>query len=364
MSSLVSSSLYSHQQNNLANNLKPSLSTSTHFQTSQQQQQQQQLLSHSFHGSYYTPSPLSLPSLASQQQQHQQSSPPKSFPVNDSFQKTTSTLALMATTTVSTPTISTSTMTTTISIQQAKTQEPQQVQAPQVKSRALSEPRFQSPTSSTTQLSKAKEGNEKAQQQQQQPQQQIETYDNLTVENDQNENGFKILELAVSNDHEMDKHIYGILETKEQNRENENINAYETENNGIEGENSKLKMMQKQLFDLTNMIHNALLNGDLKQLASIEYNLNRKPSSLTKKVTPRTSPTATLVAATANVTAETQQFSTNTYKKTLNSLLTKIRELKAEYQGVKKLHENFNSNINESMKQFVNKLQVRYLISF
>jgi hypothetical protein len=325
MSSLVSSSIYSQNNNNNNNviNLKPSLSTSTHFQTPhQQQQQQQQLLSHSFHGSYYTPSPLSLPSLINPQQQQQQqqpqNSPPKSFPiVGDIKTSSTSALALMATTTVSTPTIATSTTTTTISIQQANTQQAQQ------HSRALSEPRFQQPK--TTIISKIEKPKD----------QQIETYDNINIENEQQ------LEPTPdsSSSNDADKHIYGILENKEQKSESTDENE---ESNG--GENLKLKLMQKQLFDLTNMIHRALLNGDLKQLASIEYNLSKKQTN--KSIQSSSSAVEDSIS----------------YKNTLNGLLVKIKELKVEYQGVKKLQENFSLNINESMKQFVNKLQVNNTI--
>ena len=329
MSSLVSSSIYSQNNNNNTNNnnnnLKPSLSTSTQFQTPQQQhQQQQQLLSHSFNGSYYTPSPLSLPSLPTlinpqQQQQQPQNSPPKSFPVTcDLKTSSTSALALMATTTVSTPTIATSTTTTTISIQQANTQSQQH-------NRALSEPRFQQPTTTTTTISKIQKPKEH----------QIETYDNITVENEQT------IETTTADDVDADKHIYGILENKEQSvNKNESTTDESEDMNGVEcgDQNLKLKVMQKQLFDLTNMIHKALLNGDLKQLASIEYNLNKKQTS-TKSL-------------------QSGSEESNSYKKTLNGLLIKIKELKVEYQGVKKLQENFSLNINESMKQFVNKLQV------
>jgi hypothetical protein len=304
MSSLVSSSIYS--QNNIATNLKPSLSTSTNFQ------QQQQLLSQSFHGTYYTPS---------QTTQLQQNC---NFPLNETLQqqKTSSTLALTATT-VSTPTAMT---TTTISIQQANNQNHPQPQQNVVYSRALSEPRYQSAPKTTSKDDKSGSV--------------VETYDNISTELENNTIETDEYFKPISNTPQ--EHIYGVLENKD-NKIVQKKDEHQQDDECNDNENLKLKLMQKQLFDLTNMIHSALMNGDLKQLAAIEQNLNKKV------------PQQPQLKAIEPNNDENQKIN---YKKNLNNLLLKIKELKIEYQTIKKQHENFNLNINESMKGFVSKLQV------
>ena len=246
---------------------------------------------------------------------------------------------MIAASTTSTPTIATSTMTTTISIQQANSSFPQQQN--QIYNRALSEPRYQSPPLSLL-PSKQKEA------QTERAMQQIETYDNLTLENEIIEPNKQSNQ---NDEQELDKHIYGVLETKDLKQqdilEQPSVkNTSQTENGHEMNNCENLKIMQKQLFDLTKIIHNAVLNGDLKQLATIECVLNKNSSS------------ALQLQHSAAIVEDSASEKIN-YRKNLNCLLTKIRELKTEYQSVKKLHENFNSNINESMKQFVNKLQVR-----
>lgn len=138
------------------------------------------------------------------------------------------------------------------------------------------------------------------------------------------------------------------------------------ENSNISNEKLKLKLMQKQLVHLTNLIHNALMNGDLSQLASIEYNLSNKKNFTSKMIKQHKQQQQQQHDDTSETSDENNQHAAKriNYKKGLNELLVKIKEIKQEYNKIKKLHENFNFNVNDSIKTFVNKLNVRLVITF
>ena len=100
----------------------------------------------------------------------------------------------------------------------------------------------------------------------------------------------------------------------------------------------KMKLMQKQLHDLTTLVNQALINKDLNQLAAQygakNFSANTKASNVTQHVS----------APTTNL-------------KVLNE---KTRSLKNDLNSLKKMQENLNSSFGSSMKNFVQQLNVKF----
>lgn len=116
-------------------------------------------------------------------------------------------------------------------------------------------------------------------------------------------------------------------------------------NDETDAENSKLKMklMQDQLEKLTNLVHKALANRDLNQLA-VQCDLqNMFDIDFTKS---------------ASLTTNNRKFYTKSQNKNLNDLNTKTKMLRNDLSNIKKLQETFNSSFGDSMKTFANQLNV------
>ena len=156
-------------------------------------------------------------------------------------------------------------------------------------------------------------------------------------QNDVNENSTQDNETSecISNSNDL-------LDTLDEN----DIENYETSK-------IKMKLMQKQLADLTSLVNQALINKDLNQLAA-QYgsqSMHAKNFNMTfsnnihsqKNGTNRNSPAT--AAATSNL-------------KVLNE---KTKSLKNDLNSLKKLQENLNSSFGNSMKNFVQQLNVNLI---
>ncbi|CAF0714137.1 unnamed protein product [Brachionus calyciflorus] len=111
-----------------------------------------------------------------------------------------------------------------------------------------------------------------------------------------------------------------------------NEEHFEVEN--FEESRLKIKMMQRQLETLTNLVHQALVNKDLNKLEDI---------------------------------AQTAKFNQHKFSRTnlysnkpgINHINEKAKQLKNDLITIKKMHENFNSYIGESFKEFVKQINER-----
>lgn len=124
------------------------------------------------------------------------------------------------------------------------------------------------------------------------------------------------------------------------NDNNENLLNSLDENDIENFDNSKIKMklMQKQLETLTNLVHQALVSKDLNRLEMAA------PKFISKM----------------NVSKKKQS--------ELNVLNEKTKALKKDLNSIKKMQENFNSTFGDSMKGFIKQINVflfrDYLFNF
>ncbi len=107
-------------------------------------------------------------------------------------------------------------------------------------------------------------------------------------------------------------------------------------------ENSKVKMklMQDQLQKLTNLVHKALANKDLNQLAAQCDLQNMFDIDFNSKSSKKNQSSSSLIKTNKN----------------LNELNNKTKLLRNDLSMIKKLHESFNSSFGDSMKTFANQL--------
>ena len=106
---------------------------------------------------------------------------------------------------------------------------------------------------------------------------------------------------------------------------------------------SHIPNYQDQLEKLTNLVHKALANRDLNQLA-VQCDLqNMFDIDFTKS---------------ASLTTNNRKFYTKSQNKNLNDLNTKTKMLRNDLSNIKKLQETFNSSFGDSMKTFANQLNV------
>lgn len=109
-----------------------------------------------------------------------------------------------------------------------------------------------------------------------------------------------------------------------------------------EGSKAKMKLMQQQLETLTNLVHKALANKDLNQLAA-QYDstfsgLNEQQKNHEKKMT-------------KSIMATRQPNQQN-----LAELNLKTKMLRQDLMTIRNLHENLNISFGDSMKNFINQL--------
>lgn len=100
--------------------------------------------------------------------------------------------------------------------------------------------------------------------------------------------------------------------------------------------------MQKQLQQLTELVQNALANRDFSQLAVATTQLNLKPNDASRVLKNGLGPTPK---------------KTNPRPK-LDALNQKTNSIKSELVNLKKMQEDFSSSFGESIRLFVNQLNV------
>ena len=138
-----------------------------------------------------------------------------------------------------------------------------------------------------------------------------------------------------------------------QNEENELLNSLdENDIENFETSKIKMKLMQKQLQTLTSLVHQALINRDLNQLA--QFNMqNLQAQSMNMIYGNGVKPNKTNGHAkmgkmqSQNGKAETKE---------LRELNEKTKSLKNDLNSLKKLQENLNSSFGNSIKTFVQQL--------
>lgn len=116
----------------------------------------------------------------------------------------------------------------------------------------------------------------------------------------------------------------------------------ETNHEQAESEESskvKIALMQKQLQHLTDLVQNALINRDFSQLAVASSQLSLKP---------------TMPIRNSQQNAAQQRRT----KIEINALNKKTCSIKSELVNLKKMQEDFSSTFGESIRSFVNQLNV------
>jgi len=120
---------------------------------------------------------------------------------------------------------------------------------------------------------------------------------------------------------------------------------------GDDCDNSKIKMklMQNQLQKLTNLVHKALANRDLNQLAAQCDLQNMFDLDFSPKMS-HSQPKRAYGST-----------SSRGNKRQLAELNNKTKMLRNDLSTIKKLHESFNLSFGDSLKSFANQLNVSFL---
>ena len=129
----------------------------------------------------------------------------------------------------------------------------------------------------------------------------------------------------------------------------------ENDIDNFETSKMKMKLMQKQLQTLTNLVHQALINRDLNQLAA-QYSMQSIQSQALDQAWQKT-----------NDTKKPQKEASKTGLKLANNLKelsSKTGTLKNELGAIRKLHENLSSTFTDSMKTFATQLNVSLSYNF
>lgn len=109
---------------------------------------------------------------------------------------------------------------------------------------------------------------------------------------------------------------------------------------------TKMKLMQEQLETLTNLVHNALANKDLNQLAA-QYSMHGQLLGA-----PTEAPTIEKQMA-KSILATRQPSNPHLSLSELNS---KTKKLRQDLMAVRNLHETLNISFGDSMKSFISQL--------
>lgn len=113
--------------------------------------------------------------------------------------------------------------------------------------------------------------------------------------------------------------------------DNKTVNQETTIGETYDESKLKIKFMQKQLETLTNLVHQVLVNEDLNHLESI--------------------------AKTAKL-SQNRKMSKKSNKLSINLLNDQAKQLKNDLISIKKMHENYNFEVSETFKMFVNEINV------
>ena len=125
----------------------------------------------------------------------------------------------------------------------------------------------------------------------------------------------------------------------------------------------KMKLMQQQLETLTELVHKALVNRDLNQLAEQSQALGLPTSAINGGINLKNlmrsehTLTKTIVASLANGNGKLSQH------QSLSELNAKTKLLRQDLMSIRKLHETFNLCLGDSMKSFISQLNVNKLFN-
>ena len=126
----------------------------------------------------------------------------------------------------------------------------------------------------------------------------------------------------------------------------------------VETSKMKMKLMQQQLETLTELVHKALVNRDLNQLAEQSQALGLPASvvnggiNLKNLMRSEHTLSKTIVASLANGNGKHSQH------QSLSELNAKTKLLRQDLMSIRKLHETFNLCFGDSMKSFIGQLNV------